>query len=88
MLFLFVEPWLMHHTKCYEGNLFYKNRVFSSEPMKMFCDNQAIVFIAINTTFQERKKHIEVVCHFIQDICINNLLYVKILALTIFSYSV
>lgn len=68
MLFLFVEPWLMHHTKCYGGNLFYKNWVLSGEPMKMFCDNQATVFIAINTTFQERTKHIEEVCHFIQDI--------------------
>ena len=39
----------------------------SPSPMHVHCDNQADIFIARNSTFYERTKHIETNCHYIRD---------------------
>jgi hypothetical protein len=37
------------------------------DPIKIFCDNQVVRYIALNLFFHEQTKHVEVNCHFIQE---------------------
>jgi len=62
----------MAHTTCkmmWLKSISWELRFNMDDSMKMtiYCDNQAIIFIANNHIFHERTKHIEVDCQFVRD---------------------
>lgn len=36
-------------------------------PLKMFCNNQAVISIAKNPVHHDRTKHVQIDCHFIKE---------------------
>ena len=68
-----VEYRAMAHTTfemMWVRSLLHEMRIMIFIPIKMYCDNQSAIFIASNSVFHERIKHIEVDCYFIRDLVI------------------
>ncbi|XP_039015379.1 uncharacterized protein LOC120145673 [Hibiscus syriacus] len=42
-------------------------RIKGLKPVKLYCDNRAALQIAANPVYHERKKHIEIDCHFVRE---------------------
>ena len=61
---------VMAHTVCemmWLKNLMKELDFRQPRPMPMHCDNQSAIYIAQNSVFYERTKHIEIDYHLIRD---------------------
>jgi len=59
----------MAHTACemvWLKNLLMELDFRQPGPIPMHCDNQSAIYIAQNSVFHEKTKHIEIDCHFVR----------------------
>ena len=69
VLKLNIELWLILLLRCYEFALFLHDLgIDVPNPMQMCRDNETTIFTTNNPIFHEHFKHIEVGCHFIQNL--------------------
>ena len=59
---LSIEIWLRLAEMVWLRSFLEDLDISSPSPMPMHCDNQATIFINVNSTFYEHTKHIEIDC--------------------------
>lgn len=56
-------------------NLLFNLQISHSQPSLLFCDNKVVLHIAVNPTFHEQTKHIELDYHFVHEKIQSKLIY-------------
>lgn len=62
-----VDLSMLWHNRMVTCMLLIELGVTQTEQVRMFCDNQVVLQIAVNPVFYERMKHIEIGCHYIHE---------------------